>query len=151
MSEYYRQPFNNTVPELVKVSNWPEGLSDINAIKSTQDEILTNVQELAATTEAIDGQLETNGNQLLAANTTLTSLNDLLGLVNNAQTTISNSLVSIDNDQATASKQDTQTTSLQNTEAKTAALAASVGTPADSTSTNTVIGLLKSIKYKLSN
>lgn len=50
MTEYYQQPFNNTVPELVKVSNWEND--------ETKNEILTNVQELAATTEAIEGNSE---------------------------------------------------------------------------------------------
>lgn len=50
MTEYYQQPFNNTIPELVKVSNWEND--------ETKNEILTNVQELAATTEAIEGNSE---------------------------------------------------------------------------------------------
>ena len=50
MTEYYKQPFNNTIPELVKVSNWEDD--------ETKKEILTNVQELVATTEAIEGNSE---------------------------------------------------------------------------------------------
>lgn len=50
MTEYYKQPFNNTVPELVKVSNWEDD--------ETKNELLVNVQELAATTEAIAGNSE---------------------------------------------------------------------------------------------
>lgn len=50
MTEYYNQPFNNTVPELVKVSNWKDD--------ETKNEILTNVQEIAATVEAIEGNSE---------------------------------------------------------------------------------------------
>lgn len=56
MTEYYKQPFNNTVPELVKVSNWEDD--------ETKNEILVNVQELAATTEAISGNGETTNNKL---------------------------------------------------------------------------------------
>lgn len=51
MTEYYKQSFNNTVPELVKVSNWEND--------ETKNEILVNVQEIAATTEAIAGNGET--------------------------------------------------------------------------------------------
>lgn len=54
MTEYYKQPFNNTVPELVKVSNWQDD--------ETKNELLVNVQEIAATTEAIAG----NGEQSTA-------------------------------------------------------------------------------------
>ena len=50
MTEYYKQPFNNTVPELVKVSNWKDD--------ETKNELLVNVQEIAATTEAIAGNSE---------------------------------------------------------------------------------------------
>ena len=50
MTEYYKQPFNNTVPELVKVSNWEDD--------ETKDEILTNVQEIASTVAAIEGNSE---------------------------------------------------------------------------------------------
>ena len=50
MTEYYKQPFNNTVPELVKVNNWEDD--------ETKNEILTNVQEIAATVAAIEGNTE---------------------------------------------------------------------------------------------
>ena len=50
MTEYYKQPFNNTVPELVKVSNWEDD--------KTKNEMLTNVQEIAATVAAIEGNSE---------------------------------------------------------------------------------------------
>lgn len=50
MTEYYKQPFNNTVPELVKVSNWEDD--------ETKNETLTNVQEIAATAAAIEGNSE---------------------------------------------------------------------------------------------
>ena len=50
MTEYYKQPFNNTVPELVKISNWKDD--------ETKNELLVNVQEIAATTEAIAGNSE---------------------------------------------------------------------------------------------
>lgn len=56
MTEYYKQSFNNTVPELVKVSNWEND--------ETKNEILVNVQEIAATTEAIAGNGETASSQL---------------------------------------------------------------------------------------
>ena len=64
MTEYYKQPFNNTVPELVKVSNWQDD--------ETKNELLVNVQEIAATTEAIAG----NGEQ---TNTTLEEINTKTG------------------------------------------------------------------------
>lgn len=54
MTEYYKQSFNNTVPELVKVSNWQDD--------ETKNELLVNVQELAATAEAIAGNGETTNN-----------------------------------------------------------------------------------------
>lgn len=50
MTEYYKQPFNNTIPELVKVSNWKDD--------ETKNELLVNVQEIAATAEAIAGNSE---------------------------------------------------------------------------------------------
>ena len=50
MTEYYKQPFNNTVPDLVKVNNWEDD--------ETKNEILTNVQEIAATVAAIEGNTE---------------------------------------------------------------------------------------------
>ena len=50
MTEYYKQPFNNTIPELVKVSNWEDD--------ETKNETLTNVQEIAATVAAIEGNGE---------------------------------------------------------------------------------------------
>lgn len=56
MTEYYKQPFNNTVPELVKVSNWQDD--------ETKNELLVNVQELAATAEAIAGNGETTNEKL---------------------------------------------------------------------------------------
>ena len=56
MTEYYKQPFNNTVPELVKVSNWQDD--------ETKNELLVNVQELAATTEAIAGNGEAINNAI---------------------------------------------------------------------------------------
>lgn len=56
MTEYYQQPFNNTVPELVKVSNWKD--NEIN------NEILVNVQELSATAEAIAGNGEATNEKL---------------------------------------------------------------------------------------
>ena len=54
MTEYYKQSFNNTVPELVKVSNWQDD--------ETKNELLVNVQEIAATAEAIVGNGETTNN-----------------------------------------------------------------------------------------
>lgn len=56
MTEYYKQPFNNTVPELVKVSNWEDD--------ETKNELLVNVQEIAATAAAIEGNGETTNNKL---------------------------------------------------------------------------------------
>ena len=50
MTEYYQQSFNNTVPELVKVSNWQDD--------ETKNELLVNVQEIAATVDAIEGNSE---------------------------------------------------------------------------------------------
>lgn len=50
MTEYYKQPFNNTVPELVKVSNWQDD--------ETKNELLVNVQEIASTVAAIEGNSE---------------------------------------------------------------------------------------------
>ena len=50
MTEYYKQPFNNTVPDLVKVSNWEDD--------ETKNETLVNVQEIAATVAAIEGNSE---------------------------------------------------------------------------------------------
>lgn len=50
MTEYYKQPFNNTVPDLVKVSNWKDD--------ETKNELLVNVQEIAATVAAIEGNTE---------------------------------------------------------------------------------------------
>lgn len=75
MTEYYQQPFNNTVPELVKVSNWKD--NEIN------NEILVNIQELAATAEAIEGNGEQTNDKLdtlngkvdnLATESTLSSI-----------------------------------------------------------------------------
>lgn len=56
MTEYYKQSFNNTVPELVKVSNWQDD--------ETKNELLVNVQEIAATAEAIAGNGEQTNNKL---------------------------------------------------------------------------------------
>lgn len=56
MTEYYKQPFNNTVPELVKVSNWEDD--------ETKNELLVNVQEIAATAAAIEGNGEATNDKL---------------------------------------------------------------------------------------
>lgn len=116
MTEYYKQPFNNTVPELVKVSNWEDDES--------KNEILVNVQEIAATAEAIAGNGEATNNKIDTLN----------GKVDNLAT--ENTLSSVK-------------TSSSNTATATSSLYSSVGTPADGSSENTVIGLLKSIANKL--
>lgn len=76
MTEYYKQPFNNTVPDLVKVSNWEDD--------ETKNELLVNVQEIAATAEAIAGNGEATNGKLdtlngkvdnLATERTLSSVN----------------------------------------------------------------------------
>lgn len=66
MTEYYKQPFNNTVPELVKVSNWEDD--------ETKNELLVNVQELAATAAAIEGNSEQTNTTLEEINTKTGSL-----------------------------------------------------------------------------
>lgn len=75
MTEYYSQSFNNTVPELVKVSNWQDD--------ETKNELLVNVQEIAATAEAIAGNGEATNDKLdtlngkvdnLATESTLSSI-----------------------------------------------------------------------------
>ena len=66
MAEYYKQPFNNTVPELVKVSNWEDD--------ETKNETLVNVQELAATAAAIEGNSEQTNTSLEEINTKTGSL-----------------------------------------------------------------------------
>ena len=72
MTEYYKQSFNNTVPELVKVSNWQDD--------ETKNELLVNVQELAATAEAIAGNGETTNNVIGTIEDTSTS-NTVIGLL----------------------------------------------------------------------
>lgn len=72
MTEYYKQPFNNTVPELVKVSNWEND--------ETKNEILTNVQELAATAEAIAGNGETT-NSVIGTTEDASTSNTVIGLL----------------------------------------------------------------------
>lgn len=66
MTEYYKQPFNNTVPELVKVSNWEDD--------ETKNEMLVNVQEIAATAAAIEGNSEQTNTKLEEINTKTGSL-----------------------------------------------------------------------------
>ena len=66
MTEYYKQPFNNTIPELVKVSNWEDD--------ETKNELLVNVQEIAATTAAIEGNSEQTNTTLEEINTKTGSL-----------------------------------------------------------------------------
>ena len=66
MTEYYKQPFNNTVPELVKVSNWEDD--------ETKNETLVNVQEIAATAAAIEGNSEQTNTTLEEINTKTGSL-----------------------------------------------------------------------------
>lgn len=68
MTEYYKQPFNNTVPELVKVSNWEDD--------ETKNETLTNVQEIAATVAAIEGNGETTNEKLVTLNSTVGTTGD---------------------------------------------------------------------------
>ena len=72
MTEYYKQSFNNTVPELVKVSNWQED--------ETKNELLVNVQEIAATAEAIAGNGETTNNVIGTTEDASTS-NTVIGLL----------------------------------------------------------------------
>ena len=72
MTEYYKQSFNNTVPELVKVSNWEND--------ETKNEILTNVQELAATAEAIAGNGETT-NSVIGTTADASTSNTVIGLL----------------------------------------------------------------------
>lgn len=72
MTEYYKQSFNNTVPELVKVSNWQDD--------ETKNELLVNVQEIAATAEAIAGNGETTNNVIGTTEDASTS-NTVIGLL----------------------------------------------------------------------
>ena len=72
MTEYYKQPFNNTVPELVKVSNWQDD--------ETKNELLVNVQELAATAEAIAGNGETT-NSVIGTTEDASTSNTVIGLL----------------------------------------------------------------------
>ena len=72
MTEYYKQPFNNTVPELVKVSNWEND--------ETKNEILVNVQEIAATAEAIAGNGETT-NSVIGTTEDASTSNTVIGLL----------------------------------------------------------------------
>ena len=72
MTEYYKQSFNNTVPELVKVSNWQDD--------ETKNELLVNVQEIAATAEAIAGNGETTNNVIGTTADSSTS-NTVIGLL----------------------------------------------------------------------
>ena len=72
MTEYYKQSFNNTVPELVKVSNWEKD--------EIKNEILVNVQEIAATAEAIVGNGETTNNVIGTIDDASTS-NTVIGLL----------------------------------------------------------------------
>lgn len=72
MTEYYKQSFNNTVPELVKVSNWQDD--------ETKNEILVNVQELAATAEAIVGNGETT-NSVIGTTDDASTSNTVIGLL----------------------------------------------------------------------
>ena len=72
MTEYYKQSFNNTVPELVKVSNWEND--------ETKNEILVNVQELAATAEAIAGNGETT-NSVIGTTADESTANTVIGLL----------------------------------------------------------------------
>lgn len=81
MTEYYKQPFNNTVPELVKVSNWEND--------ETKNEILVNVQELSATAEAIAGNGEAINNAIgtTADSDTSSTVIGLLKSISNKLTT----------------------------------------------------------------
>lgn len=81
MTEYYKQPFNNTVPELVKVSNWEND--------ETKNEILVNVQELSATAEAIAGNGESINNAIgtTADSDTSSTVIGLLKSISNKLTT----------------------------------------------------------------
>lgn len=72
MTEYYKQSFNNTVPELVKVSNWEND--------ETKNEILVNVQEIAATAEAIAGNGETTNN-VIGTTADESTANTVIGLL----------------------------------------------------------------------
>lgn len=72
MTEYYKQPFNNTVPELVKVSNWQDD--------ETKNELLVNVQEIAATAEAIAGNGETT-NSVIGTTGDAPTSNTVIGLL----------------------------------------------------------------------
>ena len=72
MTEYYQQSFNNTVPELVKVSNWQDD--------ETKNELLVNVQEIAATAEAIAGNGEATNNVIGTTEDASTS-NTVIGLL----------------------------------------------------------------------
>ena len=72
MTEYYKQSFNNTVPELVKVSNWQDD--------ETKNELLVNVQEIAATAEAIAGNGETT-NSVIGTTEDASTSNTVIGLL----------------------------------------------------------------------
>ena len=72
MTEYYKQSFNNTVPELVKVSNWQDD--------ETKNELLVNVQEIAAAAEAIAGNGETT-NSVIGTTEDASTSNTVIGLL----------------------------------------------------------------------
>ena len=72
MTEYYKQSFNNTVPELVKVSNWQDD--------ETKNELLVNVQEIAATAEAIAGNGETT-NSVIGTTEDAATATTVIGLL----------------------------------------------------------------------
>lgn len=122
---------NTAIGLLKKIKANTEGTGTISGTVSIQAEQLATLA-----TEATQTKLGTEAT-LLKCGTEATLVS------------IHTDTTALKENMATATKQDTQTTSLQNTEAKTTALAASVGTAADSSETNTVIGLLKSIVNKL--
>lgn len=130
---------NTAIGLLKKIKANTEGTGTISGTVSIQAEQLATLA-----TEATQAKLSTEATLLkCGTEATLATRASEATLA-----TVHTDTTAIKENVATAAKQDAQTTSLQNTEAKTTALAASMGTAADSAGTNTVIGLLKGIAAK---
>lgn len=131
------------------------GQSSDAATENTAIGLLKKIKANTEGTGTISGTVSIQADQLatLATEATLLKCGTEATLATRASeatlASIHTDTTALKENAATAAKQDAQTTSLQNTEAKTTALAASVGTAADTSETSTVIGLLKSIVNKL--
>lgn len=124
--EYYQQPFNSTVPELVKVSNWPENFgTDISQIEVDVSKIESNTSQVHNDGGALVDSESTLHDRIIDTNLHLESLEEEIGKQSDAagSNTISGQIKQI---------------------------SAATGHSTDTADENSVIGLLKSIINKLS-